>query len=149
MQSYEFKPIGLIRTPYKTPSECPRQGYQGRGVQATIELNEEFIDGLKDLEGFSHLILCWVFHKSEGYNLLACPPDETETHGVFATRSPKRPNPIGLTVVKLSKIEGSILYIEDPDMVDGTPLLDIKPYLLPPDSLGEVRRGWLDSSRHG
>jgi tRNA-Thr(GGU) m(6)t(6)A37 methyltransferase TsaA len=147
-QSCEFKPIGVIHTPYKTPADCPRQGYHGKGVGATIELKPEYVEGLKDLDGFSHLILTWVFHQSEGFKLLACPPDETESHGVFATRSPHRPNPIGLTVVKLIGIEGNILYIEDPDMVEGTPLLDIKPYLLPPETLGEVRRGWLDKSSH-
>jgi tRNA-Thr(GGU) m(6)t(6)A37 methyltransferase TsaA len=144
MKEIKFKPIGLINTPYKTTGECPRQTYHGKGVKATIELQPKYEKGLKDLEGFSHLILVWHFHESYSPSLTAHPPGETEAHGVFATRSPHRPNGIGLSVVRLIKIEGTTLFIEDPDMIDGTPLLDIKPYLLPPDSLGEVKRGWLD-----
>lgn len=144
MHEIKIKPIGIIHTPYKTSEECPRQGYHGKGVRATIELQPEYEEGLKDLEDFSHLILVWHFHKSEGFSLSTNPPGETESHGVFATRSPHRPNAIGLSVVRLTKIEGLKLSIEDPDMVDGTPLLDIKPYLLPPDTLGKVKRGWLD-----
>jgi tRNA-Thr(GGU) m(6)t(6)A37 methyltransferase TsaA len=144
MQDIKFKPIGIIHTPYETTGECPRQSYHGKGVAATIDLFPEYIEGLKDLGGFSHLLLIWHFHKSEGFSLTANPPGETEAHGVFATRSPHRPNAIGLSVVRLIKIEENKLHIEDPDMVDGTPLLDIKPYLLPPDTLGEVKRGWLD-----
>jgi len=144
MKEIKFKPIGLIHTPYKTTGECPSQTYHGKGVKATIELQPEYEKGLKDLEGFSHLILVWHFHKSDSPSLTAYPPGETEERGVFATRSPHRPNGIGLSVVRLIKIEGTTLFIEDPDMIDGTPLLDIKPYLLPPDSLGEVKRGWLD-----
>jgi tRNA (adenine37-N6)-methyltransferase len=139
-----FKPIGIINTPYLTPEDCPRQSYHNKGVKAWIELMPEYVEGLTDLEGFSHLILVWTFHKSEGYKLMVLPPDEDEQHGVFATRSSNRPNPIGLSAVKLIKIDGNIIHIEDPDMVDGTPLLDIKPYLLPPDTLGDVKRGWLD-----
>jgi len=139
-----FKPIGIINTPYKTSGDCPRQSYHNKGVKAWIELMPEYVEGLTDLDGFSHLILVWAFHKSEGFNLLVLPHDETTKHGVFSTRSPNRPNPIGLSVVRLKKIDGNIIHIEDPDMVDGSPLLDIKPYLLPPDTLGEVKRGWLD-----
>jgi tRNA-Thr(GGU) m(6)t(6)A37 methyltransferase TsaA len=147
MDRFTLKPIGIIHTPYKTTEDCPKGDYHGKGVKAYIELQPEYRDGLMDLDGFSHLILVWVFHESEGYELIASPPHDDEQHGVFATRSPKRPNPIGLTVVKLKEIEGTTLYIEDPDMVDGTPLLDIKPYLLPPETLGEVKRGWLEKKK--
>ena len=147
MSEYKFTPIGIIKSPFKSPDECPKGGCHHKGVPATIELNPEFQEGLLDLDGFSHLILVWVFHQSQGFKLLAKPPHDDAQHGVFATRSPHRPNPVGLTVVKLIKVEGNIIHIEDPDMVDGTPLLDIKPYLLPPDALGEVKRGWLDKRK--
>lgn len=144
LPEYKMKPIGIIHTPYQSTEECPKGGYHNKGVPGTIELYPDLKDGLLDLEGFSHLILVWVFHQSQSYSLRSTPPHDGREHGVFATRSPHRPNPVGLTVVKLKKIEGNRIEIEDPDMLDGTPLLDIKPYLLPPDSLGEVRRGWLD-----
>ncbi len=147
MKEFKFKPIGKIHTPYKSPEECPRQGFLKKGIKGRIELLPELKEGLLDLDGFSHLLLIWVFHKSENYKLFAKPPGEEKMHGVFATRSPHRPNPLGLTVVRLISIEENILHIEDPDMVDGTPLLDIKPYVLPPESLGEVKRGWLDSRK--
>jgi tRNA-Thr(GGU) m(6)t(6)A37 methyltransferase TsaA len=147
MREFKFKPIGTIHTPYKSPGECPRQGFLKQGIQGAIVLLPELKEGLLDLDGFSHLLLIWIFHKSKNYELLAKPPGEERMHGVFATRSPHRPNPLGLTVVRLISIEENILYIEDPDMVDGTPLLDIKPYVLPPESLGEVKRGWLDNRK--
>lgn len=147
MREFKFRPIGIIHTPYKSPEECPRQGFLKQGIKGTIELLPELKEGLLDLDGFSHLLLIWVFHKSENYKLLAKPPGEEKMHGVFATRSPHRPNPLGLTVVKLISIEENILHIEDPDMLDGTPLLDIKPYVLPPESMGEVKRGWLDNRK--
>jgi len=147
MSEFKFKPIGIIRTPYKTPEDCPRQSHHNEGVLASIELEPKYAEGLLDLEGFSHLILVWVFHQSEGFKLVVKPPNDDDLHGVFATRSPHRPNPIGLSVVRLVKIEKNIIYIEDPDMVDGTPVLDIKPYLLPPETLGVVKRGWLDKKK--
>jgi tRNA-Thr(GGU) m(6)t(6)A37 methyltransferase TsaA len=147
MEEFKFRPIGIIHTPYKNPAECPRQGFLNHGVRGSIEILPQFQEGLLDLDGFSHILLIWVFDKSENYSLLSKPPGEEKMHGVFATRSPHRPNPLGLTVVKLTSIDRNILHIEDPDMVDGTPLLDIKPYVLPPDTLGEVKRGWLDSRK--
>ncbi len=147
MDEFKFTPIGYINTPYKDLDECPRGDYFNKGVKASITLLPEYSEGLMDLDGFSHLILVWVFHKSEGYELIVEPPHDDRKHGVFATRAPIRPNPIGLTVVKLKGIEGNTIHIEDPDMLDGTPLLDIKPYLLPPETLGEVKRGWLDERK--
>lgn len=147
MMELRFTPIGIIHTPFKSPAECPRQGFLKQGVKGRIEILPELKEGLLDLDGFSHILLIWVFHKSESYKLLSKPPDEEKVHGVFATRSPHRPNPLGLTVVKLIRIEENILHIENPDMVDGTPLLDIKPYVLTPDTLGKIKRGWLDNRK--
>ena len=138
-----MKPIGFVRTPYQDPSEVPK----GRGTKheaiGTLEINEEFEEGLKDIEGFSHLFVIWEFHRSEGFQLLGAPPGEPELHGVFATRSPYRPNPIGLTVVELLRRDGRKLEVHGVDMVDGTPILDIKPYMssIPEERL---RRGWFD-----
>jgi tRNA-Thr(GGU) m(6)t(6)A37 methyltransferase TsaA len=138
-----MRPVAFIRSPYRDASAVPK----GRGTKheaiGTIEIEEEFADGLKDIEGFSHLFIIWMFHQSEGFELQGCPPGETEPHGVFATRSPYRPNPIGLTVVELLRRDGRRLEVRGVDMVDGTPVLDIKPYLssIPEESL---RRGWLD-----
>ncbi len=102
----------------------------------------EFEPGLKDIEGFSHLYVLWVFHRSEGYELVGTPPSDNQPHGVFSTRSPRRPNPIGLTVVELVRREGASLFLRGVDMLDGTPVLDIKPYTssIPEE---ELRRGWL------
>ena len=148
MEEIRLKPIGIIHTPYKTPKDCPKQGFMSHGVSASIELLPEFKEGLLDLDGFSHIVLIWVFSKSEkGHELFSTPPGENRPYGVFATRSPFRPNPIGLTTVRLISMENNILYIENPDMVDGTPLLDIKPYVLRPETLGEIRRGWLDKRK--
>ena len=107
-----------------------------------LELRPEFEAGLQDIEGFSHLFIIWLFHRTEGFDLIACPPSDGRPHGVFATRSPRRPNPIGLTVVELLRREGPRLHVRGVDMLDGTPVLDIKPYLssVPAERL---RRGWL------
>ena len=114
-------------------------------AKGTLEILPELELGLKDIEGFSHLIVIWVFHRSDGFDLLGAPPGEPEPHGVFATRSPRRPNPIALTLVKLERHEGRVLHVHGVDMLDGTPILDIKPYLsgLPTESL---RRGWLEEA---
>ena len=111
-------------------------------AEGTLEILPEFAPGLQDIEGFSHLFIIWTFDRSEGYALLGTPPSDDRPHGVFATRSPRRPNPIGLTVVELLSREGPLLRVSGVDMLDGTPILDIKPYLsgLPQEQL---RRGWL------
>ena len=135
-------PIAIMRTPFSTTSEIPK-GLDARHVEdGVIEVDPAFEEGLLDIEGFSHLYVLWHFHKSEGYELLAHPPSDDRPHGVFATRSPQRPNPIGLTVVKLLRREGRMLHVRGVDMLDGTPVLDIKPYLssVPPE---EIKRGWL------
>ena len=135
-------PIGQVRSPYKEPRDVPR----GLGAQHTaegvLEIRPDLELGLKDIEGFSHLFVIWVFDRSEGSELLGTPPCDNREHGVFATRSPYRPNPIGLTVVELLRRDGPCLHVRGIDMLEGTPILDIKPYLSSP-APDTVRRGWL------
>ncbi|MBN2432410.1 MAG: tRNA (N6-threonylcarbamoyladenosine(37)-N6)-methyltransferase TrmO [Acidobacteria bacterium] len=139
----EYEPIGVVRSPFSKRAGMPIQPSRGKGVQATIELRPKLVAGLADLEGFSHIVLLYHFHHSSGYDLRVIPFLDTEKRGVFATRAPRRPNPIGLSVVRLLRIEGSILYIEDVDLLDGTPVLDIKPYVPDFDEPVDVRIGWL------
>ena len=139
------RPIGFARTPYKETAQVPKGPGAKHDVTGAVEILPELERGLTDIEGFSHLYLLWVFHRAEGFELIGAPPGESVPHGVFATRSPRRPNPIGLTVVTLLRREGRILHVYGVDMLDGTPILDIKPYLssVPAESL---RRGWLDEA---
>ena len=125
----------------------PIQPAGADGVEVTVEVFEDFLPGLKDLEGFSHIILLYHFHRSHGFNLHVVPFMDTQPRGLFATRAPKRPNPIGLSVVQLDKIEHGVLYIQSVDILDGTPLLDIKPYVPEFDACGEVRTGWLKNAQ--
>lgn len=122
----------------------PIQPVGAKGVKATIELKNEFIDGLKDLEQFSHIILLYHFHQSEGYKLKVTPFMDTEERGLFSTRAPRRPNGIGMSIVRLIEIENNILHIEDVDILDGTPLLDIKPFFSQFDNREEAKSGWLE-----
>ncbi len=140
----EFKPIGIVHTPFPEPKGMPIQPAGGAGVKATIEVFPQYRDGLADLDGFSHIIVLYHLHRSEGYKLRVVPFMDTVERGLFATRAPKRPNPIGLSVVQLDKIEDGVLYIQNVDIVDGTPLLDIKPYVPEFDQQLEIRTGWLD-----
>ncbi len=143
MKEVIYKPIGVIRTPFKDLKEMPIQPIGAKGIQGTIEIEPEYVDGIKDLEGFSHIFVIYHFHFSQGYSLIIKPFMDDDLHGVFATRAPKRPNPIGISVVRLVRVEGVILHIKDVDMVDGTPLLDIKPYVPEFDALKAERIGWL------
>ena len=138
----ELQPIGIIHTPFKSLEGVPRQSKEANGIKAEIEIFEPFISGLKDLEGFSHIILLYYLHKGSSYEMQIIPRDHNELKGLFATRSPRRPNPIGLSVVKLDKIEKNILHIENIDALDGTPLLDIKPYFPELDSHESLKTGW-------
>jgi len=140
-----YKPIGLIHSPYKDIQGMPIQSAGARDVQGTIEILPEFEPGLADLDGYSHIILLYHFHRTQGFSLSVKPFLDDNHHGVFATRAPRRPNPIGLSVVRLAKVEGTILHILDVDMVDGTPLLDIKPYVPEFDVCNVTRIGWLAS----
>jgi tRNA (adenine37-N6)-methyltransferase len=138
-----YTPIGNIHSPYKSIVNIPIQNSGAKGKKGTIEIFPEYADGLKDLKGFSHIILLYHLHKVDHVSLLVKPFMDTVEHGIFATRSPVRPNPIGLTVVKLIDIKDNLLFIENVDMLDQTPLLDIKPYLPTIDDIQDVRLGWL------
>jgi tRNA-Thr(GGU) m(6)t(6)A37 methyltransferase TsaA len=139
---FSFKAIGFVRSPYQDTKQVPKGLGAHHDAEGMIEILPEFEEGLKDIEGFSHLMILWVFDRSEGYELLGKPPSDDRPHGVFATRSPRRPNPIGLTTVELLGREGKCLRVRGVDMLDGTPVLDLKPYLssVPTEKL---RRGWL------
>jgi tRNA-Thr(GGU) m(6)t(6)A37 methyltransferase TsaA len=146
MEKISYRPIGVIHSPHKEPQGTPIQPTVAQGVRATVEIFPEFIDGLQDLDGFSHLILLYHFHRVKEARLKVKPFLDDEIHGVFATRAPTRPNPIGLSIVRLIGIVGNILHIEDVDILDGTPLLDIKPYIGKFDHRESERQGWLDEN---
>ncbi|MGD0511873.1 MAG: tRNA (N6-threonylcarbamoyladenosine(37)-N6)-methyltransferase TrmO [Terriglobales bacterium] len=139
---FTFKAIGHVSSPYQDTSKVPKGLGAKHEAEGVLEIMPEFELGLTDIEGFSHLFVIWAFDRSEGFALLGTPPSDNRPHGVFATRSPRRPNPIGLTVVELLRRDGRLLHVRGVDMLDGTPILDIKPYLssVPPELL---RRGWL------
>jgi tRNA-Thr(GGU) m(6)t(6)A37 methyltransferase TsaA len=139
---FSMQPIGYVRSPYTDTQDVPKGLGAKHGAEGVLEILREFEPGLTDIEGFSHLFVIWAFDRSEGFSLVGTPPSDNRPHGVFATRSPRRPNPIGLTVVELLSRKGSTLLVRGIDMLDGTPILDIKPYLsnVPPERL---RRGWL------
>lgn len=142
-----FTPIGTIHSPYTDPAGMPVQPPGAQGVRGTIGIDKKFREGLRDLEGFSRIILIYAFHRSSGYALEVVPFLDTVPHGIFATRAPRRPNPIGLSVVKLVTVIGSGLVIEDVDILDGTPLLDIKPYVPAFDCFPDAKAGWFGDSR--
>jgi tRNA-Thr(GGU) m(6)t(6)A37 methyltransferase TsaA len=137
------QPIAFVHTPYTETSAIPKGIGAEHQAEGVIEVLRDFEPGLKDIEGFSHLFIVWEFDRVNGFSLSATvPTDPTHQHGVFATRSPQRPNPIGLTVVELLRRDGTSLHVRGVDMLDRTPVLDIKPYLssIP---MEKVRRGWL------
>jgi tRNA-Thr(GGU) m(6)t(6)A37 methyltransferase TsaA len=145
MNTWNMKPIGFIRSEYKDTSEIPKGLGAEHKAEGVLEILPEYAEGLLDIEGFSHLYLIWVFDRSETVELTGYPPSDDRPHGVFATRSPYRPNPIGLTTVQLVSRDGNKLKIRGIDMLNGTPVLDIKPYLsnIPPENL---KRGWLEEA---
>lgn len=147
MTVIEYRPIGIIHTPWKEPSGAPIQPSRGRGIRGTVEVLPEYADGLADLEGFSHVVLLYHFDRVRGFELRVTPYLDTVERGLFATRAPRRPNPIGLSVVRLVGIDGRVLAIEDVDILDGTPLLDLKPYVPEFDHREESRQGWLEQVR--
>ena len=142
MNAFSMQPIGYVKSPYKDAREVPRGLGTKHSADGILEIKPQLELGLTDIEGFSHLFVIWAFDRSEGFELVGTPPSDNRPHGVFATRSPKRPNPIGLTVVELLRREGPRLQVRGVDMLDRTPILDIKPYLsnVSPEHL---RRGWL------
>jgi tRNA (adenine37-N6)-methyltransferase len=139
---FDMRPIGYVRSPYNDTQQVPKGLGAKHEAVGVLEIASEFEAGLTDIEGFSHLYVLWAFDRSRSFELLGTPPSDNRPHGVFATRSPRRPNPIGLTVVELLHRDGVRLQVRGVDMLDGTPILDIKPYLssVPPEKL---RRGWL------
>ena len=143
-----YKPIGIIYSPFNEPKGVPIQSTSAKGVKGEVEVFEEYKEGLEDLDGFSHIILIYHFHLTKNFKLKVKPFMDNEFHGVFATRAPARPNPIGISIVRLIKIENNILFIEDVDIVNGTPLLDVKPYV-PQFDIKEVGKiGWLEKNVH-
>ena len=137
-----LEPIGVVRSPYTDKAQIPKGPGAQHDAEGTLEIRPDLEAGLTDIEGFSHLYVIWIFDRAEGCDLLSTPPNDDRPHGVFATRAPRRPNPIGLTVVRLLRREGQVLHVRGLDMLDGTPIVDIKPYLssVPAE---ELRRGWL------
>lgn len=140
----QYQPIGFVHSPHQTASGTPIQPSRARGIEGTIEIEPEYVDALCDLDGFSHIILICHLHKAAEFKLKVVPYLDTELRGLFATRSPSRPNPIGLSVVRLLGIDGRVLRIEGVDLLEGTPVLDIKPYVRDFDDQTEIRCGWLD-----
>jgi tRNA (adenine37-N6)-methyltransferase len=141
----EYKAIGVIHSPFKVPLDVPIQSSAARDVNGFILLYPEYVDGLKDVEGFSHLILIYHFHLAQKYSLSVKPFLDDEFHGVFSTRAPSRPNSIGLSIVRLIKIERNLLHVKDVDIIDGTPILDIKPFVPEFDQRKAERFGWLEN----
>lgn len=148
MEEIIYTPIGVIHSPFTDITGMPIQPAGAQGVSGTVDIEPEYCDGLKDLEGFSHIILVYHFHLAKGYSLQVKPFLNERVHGVFATRAPKRPNSLGISVVKLQKVETCILHIEDVDVIDGTPLLDIKPYVPEFDVRTVEQTGWLTKRAH-
>jgi tRNA (adenine37-N6)-methyltransferase len=145
MDEWTMRPVGYIRSSYTSTDQVPKGLGATHTMEGVLEVLPEYEKGLQDIEGFSHLMILWVFHQSQGCELAGKVPTDGKVHGVFASRSPRRPNPIGLTTVELIRREGALIFLRGIDMLDGTPVLDIKPYLsgVPMDTL---RRGWLEEA---
>ncbi len=148
LEGFRWRPIGTIHSPFADPRGTPIQSTAGKAVRASVEVFPEYAEGLLDLEGFSHLILLYYFHRAAPYSLTVVPFMDSVPHGVFATRAPARPNPIGISVVRLLERRDNILEIQEVDILDGTPLLDIKPFVFDFDSRRHARRGWLSQRIH-
>ena len=144
MPTLELKPIGVIHSPWTDTACMPIQPAGAAGVTGRVEVFDDYIDGLADLDGFSHVYLLYHFHRSAPFRLRVVPFMDTQPRGLFATRAPNRPNPIGLSIVRLDSIEHNILHVRGVDILDGTPLLDIKPYVAAFDHQTAVRSGWVD-----
>ena len=148
MNEVKYKPIGVIHSPFKEAKGTPIQPRAAKDIDGTVEVFPEYAEGLKDVEGFSHIILIYHFHLSKKSTLKVKPYMDNESHGVFAMRGPSRPNPIGISAVRLLRIEENILHIQDVDIVDGTPLLDVKPYVPEFDTREATKTGWLEKNVH-
>jgi len=144
----EYQSIGYIKTPFKEKQGMPIQPSGGKGVKGSVEIFPEYAEGLKDLAGFSHIYLIYHLHQSEGYDLQVVPFLDDKERGLFATRAPRRPNPVGISLVRLIRVRDNILEIQDIDILDNTPLLDIKPYTPRFDERKDTRSGWLRNDRN-
>ncbi|MBL0714275.1 MAG: tRNA (N6-threonylcarbamoyladenosine(37)-N6)-methyltransferase TrmO [Desulfosarcina sp.] len=147
MNAIVYRPVGVIASPHKSREGMPIQAAGARGIRGTVTVFREYAEGLKDLEGFSHIILLYHFHLTRNRDLVVTPFLDTEPRGVFATRSPNHPNTIGLSIVQLLAVQDNMLVIEDVDIIDGTPLLDIKPYVPAFDHREPDRVGWLEKAQ--
>ncbi|MCD6347405.1 MAG: tRNA (N6-threonylcarbamoyladenosine(37)-N6)-methyltransferase TrmO [Bacteroidales bacterium] len=146
MSTIIFKPIGVIHSPFKEPKGTPIQPTAAKGIKGTIELFKEYTEGLKDLSDFTYIFVLYQFHLSKKSSLTVVPFMDTRTHGLFSTRAPNRPNQIGISIVELISIKENILEIQDVDIVDGTPLIDIKPYVPEFDIREASKKGWLENN---
>jgi len=146
MNEIRYKPIGIIHSPFKQPCGTPIQPAGAGEAEGTVEITSEYVEGLKDIEGFSHIILIYHFHLCQGYSLAVKPYMDEKNRGVFATRAPSRPNPIGISIVRLVRVDKNILHIRGVDIVDGTPVLDIKPYVPEFDTPEVEKIGWLEKT---
>ena len=144
MEQITIHPIGVIHSPYKESKDTPIQGTFDETVEAWLELKDEYVNGLKDLDGFSHAIIIYYFHKSHREDIEGRPFLEQNKHGIFAIRSPHRPNHIGFSIIKIKRIKANEVYFTEVDVLEGTPLLDIKPYVKYFDSRDNVVSGWLE-----
>jgi tRNA-Thr(GGU) m(6)t(6)A37 methyltransferase TsaA len=143
-----YRPIGIIRSPFNEPRGTPIQSVAAQNIEGTIEVYPDYMEGLEDLEGFSHIILTYHFHLIKKFSLKVKPFLDSPSHGVFATRAPARPNPIGISTVRLIRIEKGKLHVQGMDIVDGTPLLDIKPYVPEFDQRQAEKIGWMEGKLH-
>ncbi len=148
MDEIKYRPIGVVRSRFKEPRGVPIQSVAASGIDGKVEVFPEFVEGLKDIGGFSHIILLCAFHMTKDFSLIVKPFVDNKLHGVFATRAPSRPNPIGLSVVRLLSVDKNVLHISDVDIVDGTPVLDIKPYIAQFDVRNPEKMGWFDARAH-
>lgn len=148
MQSIKIEPIGIIHSPYKNIIDIPNQGYMRENVEAVIEINEKYLRAMQDIEGFSHLVVLFYFHKSSHTDLKGHPSWEHNEHGVFALRSPHRPNHIGMTIIQIKEVKGNRIVFSNVDMLDGTPVIDIKPYVGEFEKIKNPKFGWLEKHRN-
>lgn len=144
MESITFRPIGILKTPFDLPADMPIQPLSSKGAKGKAIVFPEFSDGLYDLDGFTHVIVIYYMHRVRRQELIVTPFFDTSPHGVFATRAPVRPNPLGISVLELEKIDGNTLYLLNVDMLNGSPLIDIKPYMPDFDSFPSAKAGWYD-----
>lgn len=152
MLTVKYNPIGIIHSPLRSASGAPLQSVSAKRLKGTVEIFPRYVLGLKDIRGFSHLILIYHFHLARNASLIVRPYLDKKEHGIFATRAPVRPNPIGISVVRLRKVRDGVIWVQDLDVVDGTPLLDIKPYVPQFDVRRVQRTGWYEgnmSKLHG